>query len=125
MAAPRKTSASTTTTKIATVTVAGKEYTMAGSNAFVIPEDEVKEIISRGRKAKESIYHNDVAEAAKHRGKMFGIRPAKDQKVTTVLSQLRAAAKAQGVKLSIHDRTESKGYVGFVVLPDVPTETAS
>lgn len=123
MATARKTTTATTDT--GTIKVLRKEYTMTSKNAFVIPEEEAKDIVSRGRKAKDSIYLHDVKEAAKTPGKMFGIRPEKDQKVTTILSQLRAAGKQLGVKLSIHDRVEARGYVGFVVLPEPPATDAA
>lgn len=106
----------------------GHTVPMTTTHAFEIPAEEASDLLSRGRKPSKSIYHDDVAHAAKpeNRGKMFGIKPEGEQKITTILSQIRIAAKAHGVKTKVVNRLEEKGYVGFIVLVDEPkAETTS
>lgn len=108
-----------------TITVQeGHTYTMATTNTFEIEDTEAHEILNRKREAKPSIYHTDMETAKANRGRMYGIKPQPDQKVTTILSQLRIAAKAHGVKIKVVNRVDERGYVGFIALPDTPkTET--
>lgn len=98
----------------------GHVFPMTTTHAFEIPTEEAHELLSRGRKPSRSVYHDDVAHAAKpeNRGKMFGIKPEGDQKITTILSQIRIAAKAHGVKTKVVNRLEEKGYVGFIVVDE-------
>lgn len=102
-----------------------KTTTPKGLHMFAVTEEMLNEGVKRGggRTPTRSKYHDEVGAAAQAPGTVYGILITDDVKATTIISQLRVAAKAHGVKLSVKLRDKAeKPFVGFSVVKDGEAE---
>lgn len=96
------------------------------AEVFDLGEEHLVSIAKAGRKVTPSRFLADV-EKAEGTGKAFGIK-LNGEKNTTIVSELRRAAKQRDVKIRIWDRTTgadaAEPFIAFKVVDAPPVDSA-